>query len=224
MKNKKNIIIFIVTLIALLLVSTISFADYSPEEFKSEITTDANGVQEVKDTGGKIVGMIRVIGTIAAVGIIMVLGVKYMIGSAEEKAEYKKTLMPYLIGAVFVFASTTITQVIYDYVTTANESEENSETLEIVRKVKDIIEIYKSGGFDDINTLDYLSDAFGIELKNALTEMAYCLNYVKNNRQETNEYFNGVERNLCNRALEEIDRILEEEYELIPTPLQGTEL
>ena len=35
----------------------------------------------------------------------MVLGVRYMMGSAEEKAEYKKVMIPYLIGAVLLFAA-----------------------------------------------------------------------------------------------------------------------
>ena len=37
-----------------------------------------------------------------------------MIGSVEEKAEYKKTLMPFLIGALFVFAASTIASIIYN--------------------------------------------------------------------------------------------------------------
>lgn len=31
-----------------------------------------------------------------------------MIGSAEEKAEYKKTMIPYLVGAVILFAAVNI--------------------------------------------------------------------------------------------------------------------
>ena len=38
----------------------------------------------------------------------MVIGIKYMMGSAEEKAEYKKTMLPYLIGAIILFAAVNI--------------------------------------------------------------------------------------------------------------------
>ena len=38
-----------------------------------------------------------------------------MMGSAEEKAEYKKTLVPYVIGAGLVFAASTIAGVIYTF-------------------------------------------------------------------------------------------------------------
>ena len=37
-----------------------------------------------------------------------------MLGSVEEKAEYKKTLMPYIIGATFVFAASAIAGTIYN--------------------------------------------------------------------------------------------------------------
>ena len=38
-----------------------------------------------------------------------------MMGSAEEKAEYKKTLLPYIIGAAFVFAASTIASIIFSF-------------------------------------------------------------------------------------------------------------
>lgn len=58
--------------------------------------------------GNTVLGIIQVIGTVIAVGVLMVIGIKYMMGSAEEKAEYKKTMLPYLIGAVILFASVNI--------------------------------------------------------------------------------------------------------------------
>lgn len=38
-----------------------------------------------------------------------------MTGSVEERAEYKKTLMPYIIGAALVFAASTIAGAIYGF-------------------------------------------------------------------------------------------------------------
>ena len=38
-----------------------------------------------------------------------------MMGSAEEKAEYKKTLLPYIIGAALVFAAATIASVVFNF-------------------------------------------------------------------------------------------------------------
>mgnify|MGYP000776194846 len=39
-----------------------------------------------------------------------------MLGSTEEKAEYKKSMLPYVIGAVFVFASSAIAGAIYNII------------------------------------------------------------------------------------------------------------
>ncbi len=107
----------IVVFIALLVVPTISFGDYTPKQFKESgyIKDSGDGIDNVKSVGGKIVGLIRVVGTIVAVGMLIVLGIKYMMGSAEERAEYKKTLFPYFIGAVLIFAAANIAQIIYTW-------------------------------------------------------------------------------------------------------------
>ena len=39
-----------------------------------------------------------------------------MMGSAEEKAEYKKTMIPYLVGAVLIFLAPTIANTVYTLV------------------------------------------------------------------------------------------------------------
>ena len=39
---------------------------------------------------------------------LMIIGVKYMLGSVEEKAEYKKTMRPYVIGAFMLFGITNL--------------------------------------------------------------------------------------------------------------------
>lgn len=71
-------------------------------------------VNGVTTLGNDIVRVITTIGTVVSVVILVVLGIKYMMGSAEEKAEYKKTLMPYVIGAGLVFAASMIATVVYN--------------------------------------------------------------------------------------------------------------
>ena len=36
----------------------------------------------------------------------------------EEKAEYKKTMIPYIIGAVLIFAASNVAGMIYDWAST----------------------------------------------------------------------------------------------------------
>jgi trbC/VIRB2 family len=69
--------------------------------------------EELKQKTGNVLGIVQVIGSVVSVIILMAIGIKYMLGSVEEKAEYKKTLMPYLIGAALVFSGTTIPQILY---------------------------------------------------------------------------------------------------------------
>lgn len=123
---KKTAKILSIILLALI---TISFATTSVLAAGSATKTnplDPSTVQDNADysmaddtlltTAGKIIGMIRNISVIAAVIIIMVLGVKYMLGSVEEKAEYKKSFMPLIIGIILVVAATSIASFIFGLV------------------------------------------------------------------------------------------------------------
>lgn len=70
--------------------------------------------QDAVDLGNKIVTVLSVVGSVMAVIVLIVLGIKYMTGTVSQKADYKKTLIPYVIGAVLVFASSVIAGVIYN--------------------------------------------------------------------------------------------------------------
>lgn len=72
--------------------------------------------QEAEDLGNTVVTAISLIGSIMAVIVLMVLGIKYMTGTVSQKAEYKKTLIPYVIGAVLVFAGSVIAGVVYNVI------------------------------------------------------------------------------------------------------------
>ena len=84
------------------------------------ITTNSiTSNKDLGDAGTKIesVGS-RVLTTISNVGIVLsvvrlgIIGLKYMIGSAEERAEYKKTLLPYIIGAFLIFGASTVAKIV----------------------------------------------------------------------------------------------------------------
>lgn len=66
--------------------------------------------------GNSIMGMIRVLGSFIAVVTLMTLGIRYMLASTQDKALYKETFIPYIIGAILVFAIPNIIGVIYDVV------------------------------------------------------------------------------------------------------------
>ena len=43
-----------------------------------------------------------------------------MMGSASEKAEYKKTMIPYIVGAVLIFAASNLASMIYNWAKSVN--------------------------------------------------------------------------------------------------------
>ena len=49
--------------------------------------------------------------------MLSIIGIKYIMGSVEEKAEYKQTMWPYVVGAILIFAGSAFTQVIYEMMT-----------------------------------------------------------------------------------------------------------
>lgn len=66
----------------------------------------------ITNVGKNIVSIITTIGIIVAVIVLLILGIKYMMGSASEKAEYKKTMIPYLVGAVLIFGASAIAKAV----------------------------------------------------------------------------------------------------------------
>lgn len=60
-----------------------------------------------------IVWLVRTIGESVAVLMVLIIGIKYILGSVEEKAEYKQTMWPYILGAVLIFAGAALTDIIY---------------------------------------------------------------------------------------------------------------
>lgn len=78
---------------------------------------EVSGTSKITSLGNQLITIISTVGSVAAVIVLIVLGLKYMMGSAEEKAEYKKTLLPYIIGALMVFAASTIAGVLYGFLT-----------------------------------------------------------------------------------------------------------
>ena len=63
-----------------------------------------------------MLGAIRNISAVVSVIVLMVIGFKYILGSVEEKANYKQTMMPYIIGCVMAVAGTTLVTFIYNAV------------------------------------------------------------------------------------------------------------
>ena len=113
----KKIIKGITMLVMILTICSIAFNVFAltPGEVTGDSATAK--VTGIDTLGNNIVKILQTVGVVLSVIILIVLGIKYMMGSAEEKAEYKKTLMPYLIGAALVFAASSIATIVYNFTT-----------------------------------------------------------------------------------------------------------
>lgn len=78
---------------------------------------DANVITE---RANSIIGVFITVGVVIAAVTLTILGIKYMMGSVEEKAEYKKSMIPYLIGSILLFATSTIVGIIANIVEDMN--------------------------------------------------------------------------------------------------------
>jgi len=84
----------------------------NPEGYKpDDITTSDMG--DLMTKAGKIIGVIRNIGVVVGVIGLSALGLRYMFASLEEKAEYKQTMMPFVLGCVLLMAGTVVIDFIY---------------------------------------------------------------------------------------------------------------
>ena len=112
MNRKKIISILSIIAVAILIFSVFvpeTMAVISPSQIQG---SDSSSDTQIASMGNKIVSVIKNIGIVVSVAVLVVLGIKYMMGSAEEKAEYKKTMLPYFIGALLVFSASGIVTVI----------------------------------------------------------------------------------------------------------------
>lgn len=108
---KKYIKIIIFTILITICIGNLVYA-YTPTFLPDELTGGGNK-GEIEKVGNGVLSIISPIGSGISIIAIIILGIKYMFGSVEEKAEYKKTLLPYFIGAIFVFGATTISGIVY---------------------------------------------------------------------------------------------------------------
>lgn len=114
---KKTINIFLIMAIVVIIMSVFNqvFAVIDPNDYQPGEMT-GNDSKTIVAKASIILGAIRNISVVVSVIILMVIGFKYIIGSVEQKANYKQTMVPYIIGCIMAVAGTTIVSFIYNAV------------------------------------------------------------------------------------------------------------
>lgn len=74
----------------------------------SGITGGAKAPGNAADTANAIIGAMQWIGYAIAIGMLVFIGIKYVMASANEKADLKNSLIKYVIGAILIAGAVTI--------------------------------------------------------------------------------------------------------------------
>lgn len=115
---KKTVRIISTILLTIMLVTSIAGVVFAAPDIDKTIGdidgAKAGDTTKVTTIGGKIINIIQVGGIVVAIAVVLIIGIKYMTGSVEQKAEYKKVMIPYIIGAVLLVAGTSIVKVIFN--------------------------------------------------------------------------------------------------------------
>lgn len=147
-KYKKILIILLLIIMFFIIIANRNYC-FAMSDVTNDVTWDSwkpnvEDENALKDKTNIIIGAIRVIGIIVSVGSLMVIGIKVIWGSAEEKANYKQQMMPWILGATMVFGITVIPTTIYEMVTGAFEEASATDT-ESIQYWEDYIAGYDDG-------------------------------------------------------------------------------
>lgn len=117
MKNVKRVIAaFVILVFAIAIINcNSSFATFNMMEMiNNQVNSSANEAvtNSVSSISGSVITIARVICSGVAVAMITILAIKYMSAAPGEKADIKKHAVPYVVGAVIMFACTGILSII----------------------------------------------------------------------------------------------------------------
>lgn len=114
---KKISIIFMTMCTFMLIVKNYSFGFVlNPGGYKPWDTTTVSESNKLMELANNIIGPIKIIGSIISVIALVIIGIKYILGSVEERAEYKETMKPYVIGAILLFGITNLLNIVVEIV------------------------------------------------------------------------------------------------------------
>ncbi len=113
-KNLLKVISIILIFLVLLMSFESTYAITDPMSNPDAYKPSVEMPQKATLLASQIISGLRNISIVISVISLMILGIKYMFGSVEEKADYKKTLIPITIGIIMISAIFVIVGIIYN--------------------------------------------------------------------------------------------------------------
>ena len=90
---------------------------------KEVLINSTSKIDAELELGNVILGWIQIIGTYIAIAGLMIIGIKYAIGSVDERAQYRKSMLPWVIGLIVLASAANITNALYKGLKTESSSE-----------------------------------------------------------------------------------------------------
>ena len=113
MKKAYKVLSVLMIVVMIAFACTSVFAAVDPGSIKANGSTNADPT--ITKIGSTILTIVTNVGIVLAIVLVAILGIKYMMGSTEEKAEYKKSMIPYLVGAVLIFGASAIGKAVVQF-------------------------------------------------------------------------------------------------------------
>ena len=113
MKKSSKLVTMLCTLSFILTTGSVVLAE-GEDGKKSKIPTIGNGPPTgsgLANLANNVLGYVQFFGYALAIGMLLYIGIKYMMASANEKADLKKGSINYVIGAVLVAGATFIVSI-----------------------------------------------------------------------------------------------------------------
>ena len=119
-KYLKILTIFICFIGIVVFLENLSFGYEWKEKISSMyVSSDAydgkESVTSVKNMTGAIVSIVQIVATGIAIVMLIVVAMKYMIAAPGHRADIKKHAIVYIVGAIVLFATTGILQIIVNF-------------------------------------------------------------------------------------------------------------
>ena len=105
--NKRFLIVLIALAFTIIFAfTTVVFAGSNPDPVTNpdryKPIDESASATNVMKKAGVILGFLRYLGIIVAVVALAIIGISYMLSSVEGKAEYKKKILPYVLGCFLI--------------------------------------------------------------------------------------------------------------------------